>query len=42
VCQTVVTGFGRNTWSRKNQNDATRMRGNIVPQSQEENEFEWC
>jgi acetyl-CoA acetyltransferase len=40
LCQTVVTGFGRNTWSRKNQNDATRMRGNIVPQSQEENEFE--
>jgi acetyl-CoA acetyltransferase len=40
LCETVVSGFGRNTWSRKNQNDATRMRGNIVPQSQEENEFE--
>jgi acetyl-CoA acetyltransferase len=40
LCETVVTGFGRNTWSRKHQNDATRMRGNIVPQSQEENEFE--
>jgi acetyl-CoA acetyltransferase len=40
LCETVVTGFGRNTWSRKQQSDATRMRGNIVPQSQEEYEFE--
>jgi acetyl-CoA acetyltransferase len=35
----VVTGYGRNTWSRKQASETTRMRSMNVPADQESKEF---
>jgi acetyl-CoA acetyltransferase len=39
LCHTVVTGFGRNSWSRKNANETNRLGVNLRPVDQQDREF---
>ena len=39
MCHTVVTGFGRNSWTRKNANETNRLGVNLRPVDQQDREF---
>lgn len=39
LCHTVVTGFGRNSWTRKNESEENRMGVNLRPVDQQDREF---